>query len=68
VIKRIDMANKTSPIKKENDVKKSADPHIDQDFPGFPDPPSDKKKINPKTKTEKKLAGADKKNKKKTYG
>jgi hypothetical protein len=62
------MAKKPSSIKKDIDVPKNADPHIDQDFPGFPHPPSDKKKISPKTETEKKLAGADKKHKKKTYG
>ncbi len=63
------MARKTSPIKKEKQVKQNPDPLIDQDFPGFPHPPSQKKQITPETKTEKKVAGVDKKKKsKKTYG
>lgn len=61
------MAVKSNQIK-ENDVQKNADPHIDQDFPGFPHLPSDKKSITPKTATEKKLAGAIRKKSKKVYG
>jgi hypothetical protein len=57
----------TGPIKKE-EIQRNPDPHIDQDFPGFPHLPSDKKSITPKTVTEKKLAGADKKKSKKVYG
>ena len=34
---------------KEEDVQKNADPHIDQDFPGFPHLPSNKKSITPNT-------------------
>jgi len=30
----------TTPIKKKEDVPKSKDERIDQDFPGFPHPPS----------------------------
>lgn len=48
------MAKKTSPIKKEKQVKQNPDPLIDQDFPGFPHAPSQKKQITPETKTEKK--------------
>lgn len=48
------MTKKTSPIKKEKEVKQNPDPHIDQDFPGFPHAPSQKKHITPKTKEEKK--------------
>lgn len=63
------MAKKASSIKKENEVKQNPDPHIDQDFPGFPHAPSQKKHITPNTNVEKKEAGADKKKKsKKTYG
>jgi hypothetical protein len=50
-------------------VLQNPDPHIDQDFPGFPHSPSTKKKNAPKTVTEKKTANAgNKKNSKKTYG
>lgn len=51
------MAKKSKPLKQDVEVKQNPDPHIDQDFPGFPHAPSDRKKINPKTKEEKKLAG-----------
>ena len=61
------MNDKTGPIKKE-EIQQNPDPHIDQDFPGFPHLPSDKKSITPKTVTEKKLAGADNKKSKKVYG
>jgi hypothetical protein len=53
---------------KEKDVAKSPDSHIDQDFPGFPHAPADKKSITPKTPQEKKLAGASGKKSKKVYG
>ncbi len=57
------------PIKKEEEVQQSTDAKIDQDYPGFPHLPSDKKSITPKNKTEKKLAGAvNRKKPKKTYG
>ncbi len=53
---------------KEKDVQNSPDPHTDQDFPGFPHLPSDKKSIDPKTPGEKKLAGTTTKKSKKVYG
>ena len=62
------MAAKPNPIKKEEEVKQNADLHIDQDFPGFPHPPADKKSITLKTGVEKKSADANKKRSKKTYG
>ena len=62
------MTAKTTPIKKEEEVQQNADPHIDQDYPGFPHLPADKKNINPKTATEKKSANTDKKRPKKVYG
>lgn len=62
------MNKKPNPIKEEAEVQQNPDEHIDQDFPGFPNAPSDKKSISPKTVTEKKLAGANKKRSKKTYG
>jgi hypothetical protein len=62
------MAPKTKAIKKEDEVQ-NPDPHIAQDFPGFPHLPSTKKTITPRTVKEKKLAGAVNKQKpKKTYG
>ena len=62
------MTTTPSPIKKEEDVQKNADPHIDQDFPGFPHLPADKKSITPKTDTEKKSAGIKPKRPRKTNG
>ena len=62
------MAAKPNPIKKEEDVQKNPDPHIDQDFEGFPNLPATKKNITPKTAAEKKTAGSNKKASKKTYG
>jgi hypothetical protein len=49
-------------------VQQNNDEHIDQDYPGFPHLPADKKSITPKTPTEKKSADANKKRPKKTYG
>ena len=62
------MPVKPTPIKKDEDVQKNPDPHIDQDFPGFPHLPADKKSITPVTQSEKKSAGIIKKKSKKTYG
>ena len=62
------MTKKAKPIKKEEEVQQNPDEHIDQDYPGFPHLPSDKKSITPETVTEKKSAGATKKRSKKTYG
>jgi len=62
------MHKKTNPIKKEEEVQQNNDEHIDQDYPGFPHLPADKKSITPKTPTEKKSADANKKRPKKTYG
>lgn len=55
------------PLKK-GDIQKNSDPHIDQDFPGYPHLPADEKSITPVTVTEKKLAGVRKKKSKKVYG
>jgi len=63
------MTAKTKPIKKEEEVKQNPDPHIAQDYPGFPSLPSTKKNISPRSAKEKKLAGAvNKQHPKKTYG
>lgn len=61
------MKKRSGPIKKE-EIQQNPDPHIDQDFPGYPHAPSDKKIIAPATGTEKKLAGAQKKKSNKVYG
>ena len=61
------MGAKPSPMKKE-EVQQNPDPHIDQDFPGYPHLPADKKSITPVTAAERKLAGAHKKKSKKVYG
>jgi hypothetical protein len=63
------MTAKAKPIKKEEEVKQNPDPHIAQDYPGFPSLPSTRKNILPRTVKEKKLAGAAQKRRpKKTYG
>jgi len=57
--------HKKTPLKEDNigpiisseEIPVNPDPHIDQDFPGYPHPPSKKNAINPKTKNEKLTAG-----------
>ena len=44
---------KNDPIVKKEEVQHSEDEHIDQDFPGYPHPPSQEKTINPATKEDK---------------
>lgn len=61
------MKQKSSPLKEE-EVQQNSDPHIDQDFPGYPHLPADKKSITPVTIIEKKLTGAQKNKSKKVYG
>ena len=61
------MKEKSSALKKE-EIQENPDPHIDQDFPGFPHLPADQNSITPLTTTEKKLSGADKKKSTKVYG
>ena len=63
----MNMSDKTKTIKGE-EIQQNPDPHIDQDFPGFPHLPADKKSITPVTTVEKKLAGVNKKKSKKVYG
>ncbi len=52
---------KTTPIKKEEEVQQSADPHIDQDFKGFPHAPVDKETIKAENDEHKIAAGIIKK-------
>ncbi len=59
---------KANPTRKEEEIQQSPDKHIDQDYEGFPHLPASKKNITPETVKEKKIAGADKKKSKKTYG
>ena len=59
---------KANPINKYEEVQQNPDPHIDQDFPGFPHPPPIKKSITPITEGEKKSAGVTGKQSTKTYG
>lgn len=55
------MTPKAKPIKYDEEVQQNLDEHIDQDFPGFPHAPSERKHINPKTVSEKIVAGIIKK-------
>ncbi|MEP6846353.1 MAG: hypothetical protein ABI861_10135 [Panacibacter sp.] len=50
----------TKPITKKEEVQKSNDPHIDQDFEGFPHAPANEELINPTTKEEKITANVEK--------
>ncbi len=44
---------KTDPIDKKEEVQETKDEHLDQDFPGYPHPPSQEKTINPVSKEDK---------------
>ena len=61
------MPAKTNPIKNAEEVEQNPDNHIDQDFPGFPHAPADKKHISPQTAPERISAATTKKRSKKTY-
>lgn len=63
----MNITDKEKTIKGE-EVQLNPDPHIDQDFPGYPHLPADKESITPVTEIEKKLAGAKRKKSKKVYG
>lgn len=51
-------ANHTDPVDKKEEVKKSKDKHIDQDFEGYPHPPAKENVIHPKTEEELRSAGS----------
>jgi hypothetical protein len=53
---------KTRPIRDKEQVQKSKDEHIDQDFPGYPHTPSRENIIDPKTPGERSAADLGKKN------
>jgi hypothetical protein len=46
----------STPIKTKESVKRNEDPHIDQDFEGFPGLPAKKSLIKPETNQQKKMA------------
>src|SRR5690348_12552732 len=48
----------TSPIEQKEEVQKSNDMHIDQDFEGYPHTPASENLINPKTRQDKLTAEA----------
>ena len=52
----------TDPINKKHEVEESNDPHIDQDFEGFPHAPAKEELINPKKKEDKLTAKVIKQN------
>jgi len=49
--------NNPDPITSNEEIPINPDPHIDQDFPGYPHSPSKKNAIDPKTKNEKLVSG-----------
>jgi len=61
------MTTKAKPIKLDEEVQQNPDEHIDQDFPGFPHAPSERKHITPITVVEKTVAGVIKKTNEKDF-
>lgn len=62
-MKKTSTGNSTKPLQNKEEVQKNPDEHIDQDFPGYPHPPSQEKTINPKSKEDKANARLIKKEK-----
>ncbi len=62
------MESGSKAIKKDEEVQDNPDPHIDQDYPGFPHLPSSKEIISPKTAAERELAGISKEPSEKKQG
>jgi hypothetical protein len=56
--KRNNPSGKTDPIRKKEEVQKSNDPHIDQDFENYPHHPAKENVVHPKTKEDLKIAGS----------
>ncbi|WP_153798669.1 hypothetical protein [Foetidibacter luteolus] len=52
-------SHNTNPITSKEDVKKSKDERIDEDFKGFPNPPAKESIINPETKEDRKTAAVN---------
>lgn len=59
--KLLDKEKSPSPITSNEEIPQNPDPHIDQDFPGYPHSPSHKNVIHPKSPNEKLVAGTVKK-------
>ena len=53
------MKKATDPLTNKEDIQKSSDNKIDQDFSGFPHGTAKESIINPTTKQEKKIAAVD---------
>ena len=53
------MKKTTDPLTNKEDIQKSSDNKIDQDFPGFPHGTAKENIIHPTTKQEKKIAAVD---------
>lgn len=53
------MKKATHPLTNKEDIQKSSDNKIDQDFPGFPHGTAKENIIHPTTKQEKKIAAVD---------
>src|SRR5581483_421070 len=51
-------ANNTDPVDKKEEVQKSKDKHIDQDFEGYPHHPAKENVIHPKTENDLNIAGS----------
>mgnify|MGYP000638999030 CR=1 FL=1 len=64
-MKKSNQQQTTNPIDKKEEVQKTKDEHIDQDFPGYPNSPSREKTINPETKKDRANARLIKKEKNK---
>lgn len=48
--------NKAQPMKEQEEVQKNPDQKINQDYPGYPHPPSTEETIKPKSGMERKIA------------
>lgn len=63
------MKKQTEPIRRDEEIKQSRDPKIDQDFEGFPNGPARPDTVKPKTREEKETADLDNKDgEKRFYG
>lgn len=56
--KRNNPSGKTDPIDKKEEVQKSKDKHIDQDYENYPHHPAKENIVHPKTKDDLKIAGS----------
>src|SRR5215831_9491156 len=56
--KRNNPSRNTDPINKKDEVQKSKDKHIDQDFENYPHHPAKENVVHPKTKDNLNIAGS----------